>query len=107
MFLGTLREHYILLFSAAGVVALGFGFVGATIGAWFGSRRAQRSAALERQTASLDAAQLATVMQALDSIAVEVERISEAQRFTSRVLAERPGAVLPYQRPDAKSITPH
>jgi len=28
--------------------------------------------------------------QALDSIAIEVERISEAQRFTTKLLAERP-----------------
>ena len=27
--------------------------------------------------------------QALDSIAIEVERISEAQRFTTKLLAER------------------
>src|SRR5215212_5294431 len=30
--------------------------------------------------------------QALDSIAVEVERISEGQRFTAKLLAERPTA---------------
>lgn len=29
---------------------------------------------------------------AIDTMAIEVERISEAQRFTSRVLAERAGA---------------
>lgn len=28
--------------------------------------------------------------QALDSIAIEVERISEAQRFTTKLLAEKP-----------------
>jgi hypothetical protein len=30
--------------------------------------------------------------QAIDSIAVEVERISEGQRFTTKLLAERSGA---------------
>jgi hypothetical protein len=35
------------------------------------------------------AARLAHMEQAIDTIAVEVERISEAQRFTTRLLAER------------------
>jgi hypothetical protein len=30
--------------------------------------------------------------QAIDSIAVEVERISEGQRFTTKLLSERTGA---------------
>ncbi len=30
--------------------------------------------------------------QAIDSIAVEVERISEGQRFTTKLLSERQGA---------------
>ena len=33
---------------------------------------------------------LARMEQAIDSMAIEVERISEGQRFTSRLLAERP-----------------
>ncbi|MEO7085751.1 MAG: hypothetical protein ABI442_18980 [Gemmatimonadaceae bacterium] len=39
---------------------------------------------------------------AVDSIAVEVERISEGQRFVTKVLAERPLA-----GPIPMSITPH
>ena len=35
------------------------------------------------------------IEQALDSIAVEVERISENQRYTTKLLAEREGAVVP------------
>jgi hypothetical protein len=39
------------------------------------------------------AARLERMEQAIDSIAVEVERISEGQRFTTKLLAERtPGA---------------
>jgi hypothetical protein len=42
----------------------------------------------------------------IDAMAVEIERISEAQRFTARVLAERPAPVLPDKsRPGV--ITPH
>ncbi len=34
-------------------------------------------------------AQIARMEQAIDSIAIEVERISEGQRFTTKLLAER------------------
>lgn len=35
---------------------------------------------------------LEQLQQSMDSVAVEVERISEGQRFTTRLLAERPEA---------------
>jgi hypothetical protein len=35
------------------------------------------------------AAQMARMEQAIDSIAIEVERISEGQRFTTKLLSER------------------
>jgi len=37
-------------------------------------------------------ARLERMEQAIDSIAVEVERISEGQRFTTKLLSERSGA---------------
>ena len=40
-------------------------------------------------------ARLERMEQAIDSIAVEVERISEGQRFTTKVLADRTGATQP------------
>jgi hypothetical protein len=36
------------------------------------------------------AARLERMEQAIDSIAIEVERISEGQRFTTKLLSERP-----------------
>jgi len=46
-------------------------------------------------------------MNMVDTIAVEVERISEAQRFTAKVLAERlEGPASPRRIPE-QSITPH
>jgi hypothetical protein len=38
---------------------------------------------------------LARIEQGMDSIAVEVERISEGQRFTTKLFAERAGALPP------------
>jgi hypothetical protein len=40
-------------------------------------------------------ARLERMEQALDSIAIEVERISEGQRFTTKLLAERNTAAAP------------
>ncbi|MGH7720735.1 MAG: hypothetical protein ACREON_18050 [Gemmatimonadaceae bacterium] len=40
--------------------------------------------------------------QAIDSIAIEIERISEGQRFTTKLLADRTK-----EAPPARSIAPH
>lgn len=47
-------------------------------------------------------ARLERMEQAIDAIAVEVERIAEGQRFTSKLLAERADVA----RPDALARTP-
>ena len=47
------------------------------------------------------------VMDALDSLAIEVERISEAQRFTARILADRNDASRPASSIPARVVTPH
>ncbi|MEO8562704.1 MAG: hypothetical protein ABI601_11550 [bacterium] len=52
--------------------------------------------------------QLHRIEQAIEAIAVEVERIGEAQRFTMKVLSDRPAAVpIPSPRREIGSITPH
>ena len=43
----------------------------------------------------------------IDTVAVEVERISEAQRFTAKVLAERSGSPVIPDRSRAGPVTPH
>ena len=105
LFMGTTREHYILLFCAAGVIGLVAGMIGSWIGGYLGARRAVRTAQLSAPGNGVTAAQLEPMRHALDAIALEVERISEAQRFTTKVLSERQAVVLP--RPEPKSITPH
>ncbi len=44
------------------------------------------------------AERLARIEAAVESIAIEVERISEAQRFTTKLLSERSSAALPPRR---------
>lgn len=48
---------------------------------------------------------MARIEQAVDAIALEVERISEGQRFTTRLLADRAAAVppLPSSKPPVQS----
>lgn len=45
---------------------------------------------------------LQRIEQAVDTIAIEMERVSEGQRFTSKLLAERD-----QNRSPARQITPH
>ncbi len=54
----------------------------------FGRRR-WYGAAAESASSSLADARLARLEQAVDAIALEVERISEGQRFTTRLLSEQ------------------
>jgi hypothetical protein len=49
---------------------------------------------------------LARMEQAMDATAIEVERISEAQRFTTKLLVER-GHQSPAEASRARVITPH
>jgi hypothetical protein len=110
VFIGTLREHYLLLFGAAGAIATVAGFVGA----WLGARMAARSAA-RAVVAQLEYArdtrpeleELRLLSQSVEAIAIEVERIAEAQRFVTRVLVERadPKLAAPGRR-EVGRITP-
>ena len=47
------------------------------------------------------AARLERIEQAVDAIAIEMERVSEGQRFTTKLLAERSGARAEPARPAA------
>jgi len=72
----------IVLFMVIGVVAIGTPIAKA----W--ARRLERGPAPPPFSPDV-AARLERMEQALDSIAIEVERISEGQRFTTKLLAER------------------
>jgi hypothetical protein len=112
-FHGTLREHYLILFGAAGGIALVTGFISAWIGAYIGARRAARKTLLEAMAAMAESParvnedRLTQLVEAVDAIALEVERISEAQRFSARLLAERHAPQPPLGRRDPGTITPH
>ena len=75
------------------MIVAGFGIVSGT--AWVVlhglARRLGRRPEPPRLPA-VDAARMERIEQAVDAIALEVERIAEAQRFTTKLLSERSGA---------------
>src|SRR5215212_3165883 len=93
VFLGTLRGHYIVLFGVAGTFAVMAGFVGAWIGSHFGARRAARRAAQTTVTELTGGRQLQDIVQALDVLTLEVERMSEGHRFIASFWRTRPVAI--------------
>lgn len=77
-------------------VMIGLTSIGVPIARAF-ARRIERGGTTPPVPPDLSA-QIQRLEQAVDSIAIEVERISEGQRFTTRLLAERqsaPGAAPP------------
>jgi hypothetical protein len=76
---------------------------------WLRAReRALRLMLTSRVGHEAPATEIEHLVHAVDAIAVEVERISEAQRFTAQVLAERTEAESPLvKRFPGRTITPH
>jgi hypothetical protein len=111
IFVGTLREHYLLLFGSAGAIATVAGFVGAWIGARMAARQAARTVVEElngRRAGRPELEELRLLSQSVEAVAIEVERIAEGQRFVAKVLAERAEPKLPAAaRREVGQITPH
>ena len=74
----------------AQVVAISIGVIAAACGIGVATYRSVKRIDNPRAAPSEDVqAQLAQLQQSVDSIAIEVERIAEAQRFVARLEAER------------------
>ena len=108
----TPREQYVVLAGAAAAMSLVVGLVSAWLGAHFGARRAVRLALVDAgiPLAPVVEAQLRHLGESIDAIAIEVERIAEAQRFAAKLMVERNdrerlSAPLPPREP--RVITPH
>lgn len=93
-------------------VIVGMGCLTGVITSFFAHRRraigSNATSGLDL-TSRLDAiaARLEHLDTAVDTVAVEVERISEAQRFTARVLAERNSPAALPDKGRSGSVTPH
>ena len=53
------------------------------------------------------AARLARIEQIVEATAIEVERVSESQRFMVNVFSQRPPEPAPLPRPGSRVTTPH
>ena len=83
----------IVLFIMMGVTAIGWPIARAV------ARKMDREALQPKMPPEI-MGRLERMEQAIDSIAVEVERISEGQRFTTKLLSERqPSQALPPRQP--------
>ena len=72
------------------------------LGAYFVWRLAPRARQREEMLAEQEAVpRLERLQQSLDAIGLEVERIGEAQRFTTKIVAERAHAASPKSPRDA------
>lgn len=95
IFHGTLRERDAMMLVLSAGVALFVGSISAWLGAQFGARRGIRKAL----HAQVEIPSLVTevrydeLARSIDAVALEVERISEAQRYVAKLLAERAAAV--------------
>jgi hypothetical protein len=82
----------IILFATAPIVAIGFPIARAL------GRRIEGQGTQPAIPSDVSA-RLERMEQSIDSIAVEVERISEGQRFTTKLLSDRTGAASPASPP--------
>jgi hypothetical protein len=73
------------------LLALGVPFVRALVRRW---EREPLQATVPPDVA----ARLERIEQAVDAVAIEVERISEGQRFTTKLLSDRAGEAVPQSR---------
>jgi hypothetical protein len=112
------REEFLLVVAcasaAASLVAGGFGaWLAAYVGGRGAAKRAVRRAfAMQEQVrgqgSAANDARLAALVGAVDAMALEVERISEGQRFLVKVLSEQEASHLQMPRLHAPgSVTPH
>jgi 3-hydroxymyristoyl/3-hydroxydecanoyl-(acyl carrier protein) dehydratase len=68
---------------------------------WFSHKEKMAGLGGPRQASAITDARFERLEQAVESIAIEVERVSEGQRFVTKLLSERvsPGQLAPGQQP--------
>ena len=82
------------VYSFAVVMAVIASFIGSMVALYMGTRWLGHRMK-PRPLMPIDDERFARLEQAVDTMAVEIERMTEAQRFTAKLLAERANAVLP------------
>jgi len=83
----------VAFFTTIVIIVLGIPFIRAL------GKRWERTAQLPPPTPPDITARLQRIEQAVDAVAIEVERIAEAQRFAAKLMAEQPKRALPDSQP--------
>lgn len=97
-----------LLLLSTSVVLMATTVIFATL--WLRTRERVLRSSLERVRRPEPSAEVRHLMNAVDAMAIEVERISEGQRFTTQILADRVLSDTPQQKRSSATgrvITPH
>ena len=88
-------------------IAAIFALSGWMLKIWLGHRENMKGLSLTRQGLASSDQRLARVEQAVESIAIEVERISEGQRFVTKILSDRAQPLLDSSLASSSADTPH
>ena len=97
-----------LLFLSTSVFLLTTTVVFATL--WLRARERVLRGSLERARRVEPSAEVRHLINSVDAMAIEVERISEGQRFTTQILADRVLSDAPQQKratASGRNVTPH
>ena len=84
------------IFSFVIVMGVMTGFIASMVGIFMGARWLSHRLQ-SRPVVPIDDERFTRLEQAVDAMAIEIERMTEAQRFTAKLLSERAPAVLPGQ----------
>ena len=101
----------IFVLSVVAIIASSFA-LSSFAAAWAVRRKKSAVATPEPRLEAIEV-RLARMEEAIESVAVEMERVAEGQRFTARVLSERPGSAATAQvaravpPSDPRLVTPH
>jgi hypothetical protein len=87
-------------------IAVVFAITGLMLKTWLSHREKMKGLSMTKQSFASSDERLARVEQAVESIAIEVERISEGQRFVTKLLSDRAHSV-PVGVMARRTDTPH
>jgi hypothetical protein len=87
-------------------IAVVFAISGWMLKTWLKHQERMKELSMTNQNLGSSDQRLARVEQAVEAIAIEIERVSEGQRYVTKLLADRTPLPLP-KTPERSTNTPH
>jgi hypothetical protein len=88
-------------------IAIVFAITGWMLKTWLSHKENMKGLSMTKQGLESSDQRLARVEQAVESIAIEIERVSEGQRYVTKLLNERTQPLLEEVAVPARVDTPH